>query len=75
MGEAEAQADRLEVELAEVCGMVNAATCRLVELIAKVLATDAWHGVGIHSAEQWVGWKCGVPATGPFAGAHGSAAG
>ncbi len=40
--------------------MVNAATGRLVGLIARVLATDAWQGAGIRSAEQWVGWKCGV---------------
>jgi hypothetical protein len=56
----EAQASRLEDEIAEVCGLLNAATGRLVELIAKVLATEAWQGWGIRSAEQWVAWKCGV---------------
>ncbi len=50
----EAEADRLEAEISEVCGVVNAAVGRLVELIARVLANDSWHGVGIHSAEQWV---------------------
>lgn len=60
--EREAEAARLEIEMAEVCGVVNAATGRLVDLIAQVLATESWHGAGIRSAEQWVGWKCGVSA-------------
>ena len=50
----------LEGEIAEVCGLLNATTARLVELIARVLATGAWMGAGIHSAEQWVAWQCGV---------------
>ena len=32
----------------------------VVELIAQVLRTEAWHGDGIRSAEQWVAWKCGM---------------
>lgn len=50
----------LELEIAQVCGVINAATARLVSLIAQVLETEAWHGAGIHSASQWVAWKCGV---------------
>ena len=59
----EVEAARLEGEIAEVCGVLNAATGRLVELIAKVLATDAWTGAGIRSAEHWVAWQCGVSAS------------
>ena len=59
----EAEVARLEGEIAEVCGVLNAATGRLVELIAKVLATDAWTGAGIRSAEHWVAWQCGVSAS------------
>jgi len=33
------EAARLEAEMAQVCGVINAATGRLVDLIAKVLAT------------------------------------
>lgn len=62
MTEREAEAARLEAELAEVCGVLNAATARLVGLVAEVLATEAWQGWGIRSPEQWVSWKCGVSA-------------
>jgi hypothetical protein len=47
-------------EIAEVCGVLNAATGRLVSLIAGVLETRSWQGSGIHSASQWVAWQCGV---------------
>lgn len=53
-------ATRLEVEIAEVCGVMNAAVGRLVNLISKVLETGAWEGAGIRSVQQWVAWKCGV---------------
>jgi hypothetical protein len=50
----------LEEAIAEVCGLLNATTARLVDLIAQVLTTGAWMGAGIRSAEQWVAWQCGV---------------
>jgi hypothetical protein len=56
----EAEAERLEAEMAEMCGILNAATGRLVGLIAAVLQTESWQGWGVRSAEQWVSWKCGV---------------
>src|SRR5206468_8903729 len=56
----EAVAERLEAEMAEVCGVLNAATGRLVALIAEVVETGCWQGWGLRSAEQWVAWKCGV---------------
>ena len=56
----EAEAARLEAEIAEVCGVINAATARLVRLIGQVLETESWAGWGIRSPEQWVAWKCGV---------------
>jgi len=58
----EAEAAVLESEMAQVCGVINSATGRLVDLIARVLDTGAWEGWGIHSPEHWVGWKCGVGA-------------
>src|SRR5947208_15013632 len=57
---AEAEAARLEAEMAEVCGVLNAATGRLVGLIARVIETGAWEGHGIRSAEHWVAWRSGV---------------
>jgi hypothetical protein len=58
--EREAQAARLEAQMAEVCGVLNAANGRLVALIAEVLAAGAWQGAGIRSAAHWVAWRCGV---------------
>lgn len=51
---------RLEAEIAEVCGVMNAATGRLVGLIAQVLEAGTWEGAGIRSLPQWVAWRCGV---------------
>ncbi len=56
----EAEAMRLEAEVAQVCGVANAAAGRLVVLIADVLATGSWEGADILSPAHWVGWKCGV---------------
>jgi len=50
----------LEEEIADVCGILNVATGRLVALIGRVLATEAYAGAGIRSPEQWVAWQCGV---------------
>jgi hypothetical protein len=58
LAEREAEAARLEGEIGEVCGVINAATGRLVRLIGQVLETGS--GAGIRSPEQWVAWKCGV---------------
>lgn len=60
LADREREARRLESELAEVCGILHATTGRMIELVAKVLATGAWEGVGIRSPEHWVAWKCGV---------------
>jgi hypothetical protein len=60
VGERTAEAERLEVEMAEVCGILHASTAWLVRLIGRVLETEAWHGFGIRTAEQWVAWRCGV---------------
>ncbi|MEA2842407.1 MAG: hypothetical protein QOJ69_78, partial [Actinomycetota bacterium] len=50
----------LEAEVAQVCGVANAAAGRLVALIADVVATGSWEGADILSPTHWVGWKCGV---------------
>jgi len=46
--------------MAEVCGVLNAATGRLVALIAKAVATGAWQQGGICSPGHWVAWQCGL---------------
>src|SRR5436190_5010726 len=48
--------------IAEVMGVINAATAELVSVIATVIETDAWGEGGIRSVEHWVAWRCGVSA-------------
>ncbi|MDP1805580.1 MAG: DUF222 domain-containing protein, partial [Acidimicrobiales bacterium] len=50
----------LDAEIALTCGVLNATTGRLVGLLAQVLESGIWQVAGIHSASQWVSWKCGV---------------
>ena len=50
----------IEAGIAEVCGQLNAAHARLVDLIAEALRVECWAGVGIHSCEQWVAWHTGL---------------
>jgi hypothetical protein len=58
--EKEREAKRLETEIAEACGVLNAAAARLAALLAEILETEVWHVTGVHSAEQRVAWQCGV---------------
>lgn len=50
--ENEDEAAELELEIARVCGLLNAATGRLVRLISQTLKTGSWQGAGIRSASQ-----------------------
>lgn len=47
-----------EVEAVRAMTAVNRAVVELVEVIARLLREDGWHGVS--SPEQWVGWKANV---------------
>ena len=51
---------RIEAEVAEVAGVLNAAHGRLVELTAELIETDAWRGHGIASVEHWLVWHAGL---------------
>lgn len=44
-------------ELAEICGVVNAAHGRMVRLMVDVLADEAWGGAGVLSPLHWLTWK------------------
>lgn len=55
--QAAATADR---RIAELMGVINAATAELVSVIREVLDTDAWCGAGLRSPAQWVAWRAGV---------------
>jgi hypothetical protein len=54
------QLDRLEGELAEVCGHLNALHARLVHLAAQALQSGAWSQWGIHTPSHWLAWKAGL---------------
>jgi hypothetical protein len=44
-------------ELADLCGVVNAAHGRMIEVVADVLADDAWVISGILSPRHWLTWQ------------------
>ena len=56
----EAEAEAIDGELARVCGIINMAAARQVELIRRALDNGSYAASGVRSAEQWVAWKCGV---------------
>lgn len=58
--ESDRAADWAESRIAEIMGVLNAATAELVSVIAEVLRTAAWGGGGLRSPEHWVAWKAGV---------------
>jgi Domain of unknown function (DUF222) len=53
-------AQEIEAGLALVCGELNAAHGRLVELVRQALDSRCWEGDGIHTCEQWVAWQTGL---------------
>ena len=53
-------AGEIEAGLAAVCGELNAAHGRLVELVRQALDSCCWEGAGIHTCEQWVAWQTGL---------------
>ncbi len=50
----------LDERIADACGHLNACHAALVDLVAEVIATDAWHGWGIRSLEHWITWRTGL---------------
>ncbi len=56
----EAEVAAVEGRVAELMGVINAATAQLVEVVAEAERTLAWEGWGIRSLEHWVTWRCGV---------------
>ena len=50
-------------EIAQICGVLNAATACLVGLLARVVEIGSWQVSGIHNPTQWVAWQCGVSPT------------
>ena len=53
-------AEDLEGRIKEVCGQLNSAHARLVELVAEAQQTEAWAVWGIRSLRHWLTWQAGV---------------
>ena len=52
--------DAVEAELADVCGVLNVAHGRLVELTAQAIEGELWRGWGIRSVEHWLSIRAGL---------------
>lgn len=50
----------VELELAEVAGVLNAQHARLVRLTASAIASGGWFGCGIHTPAQWLTIQVGL---------------
>ena len=54
--------DSLEAQITEVCGHINAATFRFLELVAEFDRTRGWARHGLANCAQWLNWQCGIGA-------------
>ena len=52
--------DRLETEIAELAGHINAATCRWLQLIAEFDERRGHEAQGFHSCGAWLAWRCAL---------------
>lgn len=51
---------RLEAELTELAGHLNAATHRWLMLLAEFDRREGWADGAIRSCAHWLAWKCGI---------------
>src|SRR3954449_4299526 len=56
-----AMVDR-EPRVAELMGIINAATAELTALVSSVLEDESWQMPGVSSPQHWVRVTCGVSA-------------
>ncbi len=56
----ELQDRRLQGRVAELMGVINAATAQLVDAVEEVIEQGIWNVPGVRSPEQWVMWRAGV---------------
>ncbi|MBL4797044.1 MAG: DUF222 domain-containing protein [Oleispira sp.] len=52
--------DQLSDQITTLAGQINAATYRLLKLIAEFDRRQAWAGYGLRSCAHWLNWKCGI---------------
>ncbi len=52
--------DRLEAEITELWGHLNAATARFLALVAEFDRSKAYERHGLVGTAQWLNWQCGI---------------
>ncbi len=55
-----ARADALEREITNLCAQINAASYRLLQLIAELDDQQPWGAWGLVSCAHWLNWRCGI---------------
>ncbi len=52
--------ERIESEITELAGHINAATCRWLCLVAELDRREGWATWGAKSCAHWLSWRCSV---------------
>jgi len=55
-----ARADALEREITDLCAQINAASYRLLQLVAELDDEEPWGAWGLTSCAHWLNWRCGI---------------
>ena len=55
-----ARADALEREITDLCAQINAASYRLLQLVAELDDEAPWGAWGLTSCSHWLNWRCGI---------------
>ena len=54
------RAEALETEITELCAHINAASYRLLQLVAELDDEAPWGAWGLTSCAHWLNWRCGI---------------
>jgi len=54
------RAEALETEITELCAHINAASYRLLQLVAALDDEAPWSAWGLTSCAHWLNWRCGI---------------
>ena len=55
-----ARADALEREITDLCAQINAASYRLLQLVAELDDEEPWGAWGLTSCAHFLNWRCGI---------------
>jgi hypothetical protein len=54
------RAEALETEITDLCAHINAASYRLLQLVAALDDEAPWGAWGLASCAHWLNWRCGI---------------